>query len=93
MKYDPAAAFPAFVNGAVEPKPKKFKIYDPWQDSFMGVKPKPEPDVFNRVDYSDYDFKKFARDEHRKPRKIKVSRGSDANFGYLENIIGTTEDE
>lgn len=67
---------------------------DPWAtDPFMGTKPKPVPDVFNQVDYREYDFLRFARDESRKPRPVVKQKYIDPLFGVRENTIGQSGDE
>lgn len=46
---------------------------DLWRDDFMGVPPKPEPDVFNRIDTSGFTHltpqeTAYWRRHHRSPR-------------------------
>ena len=97
MDFNEAESSPAFVNGPSESQPKKTKssLPDPWQDEFLGMAPKPSEDVFNRVDYRDYDFLRFAKDESGKPRKIVTLKYKDPLMASFDNamVLGTTDDE
>ena len=70
-KFDPAIAFAPIVSH--EPtQTENVKHYDPWtaDDGFMG-KPRPrDTSLDNNIDWRDQEFRAFAREEGKTPRKV-----------------------
>ena len=63
---------------------------NPWlNDPFMGTKPVVED--IDQVDFRDYEFKKFARDNHKKAQPITRHKGNFYGM-HVDTVVGSSPD-
>jgi hypothetical protein len=92
-KFDPAIAFAPIVSSEPQ-QPQPRQIYDPWADdsAFMG-RPRPIEDI-SQVDFRDAEFRQFARNELKTPRKISKLTYRDPLMAAFDNemILGKSDE-
>lgn len=86
INFGPTAKVPELVVKKRVPEPDD----DPWKnDPFMGT-PKVVEDI-DQVDFRDYDFKKFAIDNYKKPQPITRNRGTFLGTKF-DLVVGSSPD-